>query len=70
MKPNFEAMTLKEIRAYVLENRQDKEAFRAYMDKLDTEVEWVTYPPLKSVEDLDNYPDFLERVRRSSPGNS
>jgi hypothetical protein len=34
MKPNFTAMSRKELRAYILENRDDDEAFYAYMDRL------------------------------------
>jgi hypothetical protein len=33
-KPNFEAMTQVELRAYVLEHRNDIDAFHALMDKL------------------------------------
>ncbi|MUG94562.1 hypothetical protein F7734_20150 [Scytonema sp. UIC 10036] len=32
-KPNFQEMTLKELKAYVLANRYDDEAFYTYMDK-------------------------------------
>lgn len=64
MNPNFQAMSRKELRTYVLEHREDDEAFHAYMDKLETEGNWVTMPPLKSMEDLDNYPEFLEKIRR------
>lgn len=63
MKPNFQEMNRKELRAYVLANRNDDEAFRAYMEKLNAEANWVRCPPLKSTDDLDNYPEFLEKVR-------
>ncbi|MFN6569145.1 DUF6887 family protein [Dendronalium sp. ChiSLP03b] len=33
-KPNFQAMTKQELRAYVLEHRDDQEAFYAFADKL------------------------------------
>ncbi len=33
-KPNFQAMTKEELRAYVLEHRDDQEAFYAFADKL------------------------------------
>jgi hypothetical protein len=39
-----------------------------YVDKLHTEVNWIEMLPLQSVDDLDNYPEFLERIRRSSEG--
>ena len=34
MKQNFQAMSRKELRSYILENRDDNEAFYAYMDKI------------------------------------
>jgi hypothetical protein len=33
MKPDFENMTRAEFRAYILENRNDDEAFYAYIDR-------------------------------------
>ncbi|MEC4894797.1 MAG: hypothetical protein SAL07_15660 [Oscillatoria sp. PMC 1051.18] len=44
MNPNFEKMSIPELRAYVLENREDKEAIRAlfYHPKL----KWKTSPPI------------------------
>lgn len=65
-KPNFQAMTQKELRTYVLAHRDDQEAFYAYVDKLHAEANWVEMPPLQSLEDLENYPEFVERVRNSS----
>jgi hypothetical protein len=53
----------KELQAYVLAHRDDQEAFYAYVDKLHAEANWVEMPPLQSSEDLENYPEFLERVR-------
>jgi hypothetical protein len=35
-KPDFQAMSRAELRAYILEHRDDREAFHAYMDKLAT----------------------------------
>lgn len=67
MKPNFQAMTRKELRTYVITHPDDNEAFYAYVDKAEKEGNWVTMPPLKSPEDLDNYPEFLDKIRRD-PG--
>ncbi|MEH2051314.1 DUF6887 family protein [Nostoc sp.] len=65
-KPNFQAMSQKELQAYVLAHRDDREAFYAYLDKLHAEANWVEMPPLHSPEDLENYPEFLERVHNGS----
>lgn len=70
MKPNFEAMSRKELRAYVIKHPDDDEAFYAYVDKSEAEGNWVKMPPLKSIEDLDNYPEFLEKIRKDGQGHS
>ncbi|ODG96647.1 hypothetical protein A4S05_17450 [Nostoc sp. KVJ20] len=53
-KPNFHAMSQKELHDYVLAHREDQEAFYAYVDKLHVEGNWIEMPP------------FIERVRSSS----
>ena len=67
MKQDYKAMTRKELKAYILAHRDDDEALSAYLEKAEAEGNWVTMPPLKSPEDLDNYPEFLEKIRRD-PG--
>jgi len=65
-RPNFKAMSQKDLPAYVLAHRDDQEAFYAYVDKLHTEATWIEMPPLESAEDLENYPEFIEHLRKSS----
>lgn len=65
-KLDFKAMNRKELHAYVLTHRDDEEAFYAYVDRLDAEATWIEMPPLESPEDLENYPEFLEHLRKSS----
>ncbi|MGM3306889.1 DUF6887 family protein [Anabaena sp. WFMT] len=36
-QPNFQGMSTKELRAYVLSHRDDEEAFYVYVDKLNAE---------------------------------
>jgi hypothetical protein len=36
------------------------------VDKLHVEAKWVEMPALQSVEDMENYPEFIERLRKSS----
>ncbi|MUG94793.1 hypothetical protein F7734_21445 [Scytonema sp. UIC 10036] len=64
MKPNFNEMTLKELRTYVLAHQDDNEAFYTYMDRSKQEGTWVKMPPLQSMDDLDNYPEFLETISK------
>jgi len=48
----------------MLDHRDDDEAFYAYVDRSKAEGKWVKMPPLKSIEDLNNYPEFLESIRK------
>jgi hypothetical protein len=59
-------MNQKELKNYVLEHREDQEAFQAYVDRLHTEGNWIDMPPLQSEQDLENYPEFIEHIRQSS----
>ena len=65
-KPNFATMSQKELHDYFMTHRDDQEAFYAYVDKLHREGNWVEMPPLKSLEDLNQYSDFVA----SFPNNS
>ena len=65
-KPDFQSMSQKDLRTYVLCHREDQEAFYAYVDKLYAEASWIEMPPLQSPEDLENYPEFIEYLRKSS----
>jgi len=52
MKPNFQTMSLKELRAFVLEHRDDEEAFQAMVDRYGAEYpNRVSYPPPKTPEE-------------------
>ena len=57
-------MTRQQLHDYFMSNRDDKEAFYAYVDKLHTEGNWVEMPPLESIDDLNQYPDFNKRSSR------
>ncbi|MBE9012202.1 hypothetical protein IQ250_18540 [Pseudanabaenaceae cyanobacterium LEGE 13415] len=65
-QPNFQAMSRTELHRYVLEHREDQAAFYAYVDKLHQEGTWVEMPPVESVEELENYPEFTAWIRRNS----
>ncbi|MEM9542537.1 MAG: hypothetical protein AAGA60_23980 [Cyanobacteria bacterium P01_E01_bin.42] len=59
-------MNLKELRLYVLAHRENDTAFYTYVDRLHQEAKWVKNPPIESSEDLENYPEFLERLENDS----
>jgi hypothetical protein len=48
MKPNFDEMTRSELKAYVLQHREDMEAIRALFNR--PEGKWVTMPPMFTPE--------------------
>ena len=68
-KPNFQTMTRKELRAYVLDHRDNDEAFYAYVDKIhETEsavvsavFEWLKLhnPDKKIIQIPDNLFEFI-----------
>lgn len=68
-QPDFQAMSQKELQRYVLSHREDQTAFYAYVDKLNAEANWIEMPPLSSVEDMDNHPEFVSRFRNNSQRN-
>jgi pyridoxal/pyridoxine/pyridoxamine kinase len=63
-KPNFAAMTRKELRAYILEHREDEEAFLIYMDKVTADPGEI-YPAPQSIDDLKNFPELLENYQQN-----
>jgi hypothetical protein len=46
MKPNFTEMSVSDLRAYVLKNRDDIEAIRALFNHPSLENKWIKMPPL------------------------
>ena len=69
-KPNFQTMTHQELKNYVLSHREDYEDFSAYVDKVHERKNRVIYPPLKSLKDLEKYPEVIEQMRQDSGKNS
>ena len=63
---NFSSISRHELHAYVLSHRDDQEAFYCYVDRLHKEATWVEMPLLESVEDLENYPEFIEHFGKGS----
>nr|WP_041429219.1 hypothetical protein [Synechococcus sp. PCC 7502] len=59
-------MSRKELHSYVLDHREDQEAFYIYVDKLHAEANWVEMPAVESLEDLEKYPEFTRHFQRGS----
>ncbi len=52
MKPDFQSMSMKELRTYVLEHREDDEAFYALVDRRRAaNPNPILYPPPNTPED-------------------
>lgn len=54
--PNFETMTTKELRTYVLEHRDDQEAINALANRVEATGVKLEFP--------DQLPDVIERQRQ------
>jgi hypothetical protein len=57
MKSKFETMSRQDLRTYILENRNDDEAFHVYMDRALAEPGEI-YPALQNLDDLKDFPSF------------
>ena len=51
-KPNFDAMSEAELRAYVYEHRNDQEAFYPFVDRWTAKPSSVVYPALMTPEEI------------------
>lgn len=69
MKLNFEAMSRQELRKYILENREDDEAFRIYMSKIHAQPSTEIYPAPQSIDDLKHFPELLTKFRQQQAGD-
>lgn len=58
MKPDFANMNTSDLRSYVLQHREDPEAFYTLMDRLNTKSLSVSYP-------CPNTPENLEVMKRA-----
>ncbi len=65
-KPDFNSMSLKELRTYILSNRDDNDAFYTFVDRVDTEKTWTIYSPINSIEEMEKYPEILNRLKQDS----
>ena len=63
---NFQVMTQKGLYDYVLAHREDKEAFHAYVDKLNAEGDWIEMALVESMEELEKNPELIQHFRNNS----
>lgn len=65
-KPNFLAMTKSELKRYLLEHRNDTEAFETLMDKINAEPD----PRFYTIDEIGVLEDLVEAKRRFEGGKS
>lgn len=60
MKSDFQTMTIRELKKYVLEHRNDQEAFQALMDRVDAQPQEQVYGEI----DAEEFSVLVEQHRR------
>ncbi len=60
MKPNFDQMTRKELRTYILQHRNDADAIHAMVLKITNDPNTRWYKP----EDAERFPEIYEEHRK------
>lgn len=63
MQSSFETMTRQQLRAYILEHREDQEALHIYLDRVMAEPGEI-YPAPQTIDDLKDFPQLLEKHRQ------
>ncbi|MGF1601375.1 MAG: hypothetical protein ACFCU8_05030 [Thermosynechococcaceae cyanobacterium] len=63
MKPDFLIMSRKALRQYVLEHRDNLEAFQVYVDRSEAEAHWIELPPVQTAAELEQFPQFMDKIR-------
>jgi hypothetical protein len=56
-KPDFTTIPRAGLRQYILNHREDDEAFETYLDRFTSE-DAVIFPAPQSIEDLENFPEL------------
>ncbi len=62
MKPNFEAMSKAELRAYVLSHRDDLEALDALVSRRSPDSEAVWFEPPKTMEEAEQQFEVFKKI--------
>jgi len=70
MKPDYNTMTKAELRAYVIANRSDREAFYQLVDRLKADSQnQVIHPFPKSLEDVAKVKTIIQEQIRKLDNN-
>ncbi len=63
MKSNFQTMTLRGLKRYVLEHRNDQAAFQALMDRVDSQAQAQVYNEM----DIQQFSTLVDQYLNSQP---
>jgi hypothetical protein len=69
-KPNLQKMTRKELRAYVLANRQDEEAIHLLMDRMHTDPDVFRYRGDANPESIQHLQQLIQQRSAKRLGES
>ena len=61
MKPNFQTLTIKELKQYILEHREEQEAFRIFMDRIEQQPPSQLYDAM----DFERFSELLKEHQKS-----
>ena len=65
MKSNFQTMTMRELKKYVLEHRNDQTAFQALMDRVDSQAQDQVYNEV----DIQQFSTLVDQYLHSRTGS-
>jgi uncharacterized coiled-coil protein SlyX len=65
MKSNFQTMTLRELKKYVLEHRNDQAAFQALMERVDSQAQAQVYDEV----DIQQFSRLVDQHLHSRTGS-
>jgi hypothetical protein len=57
MKNDFQTMTIKQLKKYILEHREDQEVFTIFMDKIEAQSSNKIY----NANDIEQFSDILKQ---------
>ncbi|MFH7027181.1 MAG: DUF6887 family protein [Heteroscytonema crispum UTEX LB 1556] len=59
------SMNRAELRKYILEHRQDEEAFQVYIDRFKSDSTEI-FPAPQTIDDLKNFPELQRQYQQKS----
>jgi hypothetical protein len=62
MKTDFKTMTIKQLRKYILEHREDQEAFKIFMDRIDSKPSDQIYDATDT--DMERFSEILKEHQK------